>query len=141
MGFTLDNTNTKGFIPAIKYAFTKFISLFEQMIFILIYLFSGKLSISNLSGPVGIYVLVGNVAKTGIINIIYLMAYISLNVGIINILPFPAFDGGRIFLLTLEKIRGKKLNQKVENIINSIGFALLMFLMAYVTLNDILHLL
>ena len=140
MGFTLDDTNTKGFIPAIKYAFTKFISLFEQMIFILIYLFSGKLALTNLSGPVGIYVLVGNVAKTGFTNILYLMAYISLNVGIINILPFPAFDGGRIFMLTIEKITGKKLSQKVENYINTIGFILLMLLMFYVTFNDITHL-
>lgn len=141
MGFTLDTTNTKGFVPAIKYAFTKFISLFEQMIFIIIYLFSGKLALNNLSGPVGIYVLVGSVAKTGFMNILYLMAYISLNVGIINILPFPAFDGGRLFLLIIEKIRGKKISQKVENSINTIGFALLMLLMVYVTLNDILNLL
>ena len=141
MGFTLDDTNTKGFIPAIKYAFTKFVSLFEQMIFILIYLFSGKLSLNNLSGPVGIYVLVGNVAKTGFMNILYLMAYISLNVGIINILPFPAFDGGRIFMLAIEKITGKKLSQKVENYINTVGFILLMLLMLYVTFNDITNLL
>ena len=141
MGFSLDDTNTKGFIPAIKYAFTKFISLFEQMIFILIYLFGGKLALNNLSGPVGIYVLVGNVAKTGFLNVLYLMAYISLNVGIINILPFPAFDGGRIFMLTIEKITGKKLSQKVENYINTVGFILLMLLMLYVTFNDITHLL
>lgn len=140
MGFSLDQTNYKGFGYAIKYAFTKFGSLVEQMIFILIYLFTGKLSVNNLSGPVGIYVLVGNVAKTGFINIIYLMAYISLNVGIINILPFPAFDGGRVFLTAIEKARGKKLSMKVENSINTFGFILLMLLMIYVTLNDILHL-
>ena len=140
MGFTLNQENHKGFVYAIKYAFTKFGSLVEQMIFILIYLVTGKLSLNNLSGPVGIYVLVGNVAKTGFINIIYLMAYLSLNVGIINILPFPAFDGGRVFLTAVEKIRGKKLSMKVENGINTIGFMLLMLLMIYVTLNDILHL-
>ncbi|MBR1377148.1 MAG: RIP metalloprotease RseP [Bacilli bacterium] len=140
MGFTLDNTNSKGIGYAIKYAFTKFGSLVEQMVFILIYLFSGKLSVNNLSGPVGIYVLVGSVAKQGLINLVYLMGYISLNVGIINILPFPAFDGGRIFLLILEKIRGKKLSQKIENSINTVGFILLMLLMIYVTFNDILHL-
>lgn len=140
MGFTLDDTNTKGFIPAIKYAFTKFFSLVEQMVFILIYLFSGKLSVNNLSGPVGIYVLVGTVAKQGLLNLVYLMAYLSLNVGIINILPFPAFDGGRIFLLLIEKISGKKIPEKVENTINTVGFILLMILMLYVTFNDILHL-
>ncbi len=141
MGFTLDDTNEKGFVSAIKYAFTKFASLVEQMVFILIYLFSGKLSLNNLSGPVGIYVLVGTVAKQGILNLLYLMAYLSLNVGIINILPFPAFDGGRIFLLLIQKITGKKLSEKVEDRINTIGFILLMALMLYVTFNDILHLL
>ena len=140
MGFTLDDTTTKGFVPAIKYAFTKFFSLVEQMVFILIYLFSGRLSVNNLSGPVGIYVLVGNVAKQGLLNLVYLMAYLSLNVGIINILPFPAFDGGRIFLLLIEKISGKKIPEKVENAINTVGFILLMILMLYVTFNDILHL-
>ena len=140
MGFTLDQTTSYGFIEAIKYAFTKFFSLIEQMIFIVIYLFSGRLSINNLSGPVGIYVLVDTVSKQGFLNIIYLMAYISLNVGIINILPFPAFDGGRVFLLIIEKIRGKKLDEKLENNINTIGFILLMLLMIYVTLNDILNL-
>ena len=140
MGFTLDEEISYGFIPAIKYAFTKFFSLVEQMIFILIYLFSGRLSMNNLSGPVGIYVLVGTVAKQGLLNLVYLTAYISLNVGIINILPLPAFDGGRLFILIIEKIRGKKLNPKVENSINTIGFILLMLLMIYVTLNDILHL-
>ncbi len=141
VGFTLDDTNVKGFFGAVKYAFTKFASLVEQMVFILIYLFSGKLALNNLSGPVGIYVLVGTVAKQGLLNLVYLMAYLSLNVGIINILPFPAFDGGRVFLLLIQKITGKKVNEKVENAINTIGFILLMILMLYVTFNDILHLL
>lgn len=139
-GFSLDNNTSKGFIAAVKYAFHKFVSLFEQMIFILWYLITGKIGINSLSGPVGIYVLVGTVAKQGFLNIIYLMAYISLNVGIINILPFPAFDGGRAFIYIIEKISGKKIKQKTENIINSIGLIILMLLMVYVTINDIFNL-
>ena len=69
------------------------------------------------------------------------MAYLSLNVGIVNLLPIPAFDGGRLFFYIIEKIRGKKIDQKVENMINNIGFILLMMLMVYVTFNDILNLL
>lgn len=136
-GFSLNQDVTKGFFPAIKYAFTKFFSLIEQMIFIIIYLFTGKLSIGNLSGPVGIYNIVGETSKLGFLNLLYLMGYLSLNVGFVNILPFPAFDGGRIFLLIIEKIRRKKNDPKVENIINTIGFALLMLLMLVVTINDI----
>lgn len=140
IGFSLNQDITKGFFPAIKYAFAKFASLIEQMVFIIIYLFTGKLSISNLSGPVGIYNIVGETSKLGFINLIYLMGYLSLNVGFINILPFPAFDGGRIFLLIIEKIRGKKNNPKVENTINAVGFVLLMILMLVVTINDITRL-
>lgn len=139
-GFAINQDVSKGVIPAIKYSFTKFFSLFEQMIFIIIYLITGNLSISNLSGPVGIYVLVGETAKTGFINLIYLMGYISLNVGFINFLPFPAFDGGRVFLLLIEKIRGKKNNPKIENTINSIGFIFLILLMIFITINDITNL-
>lgn len=139
-GFSVNQDTEHGFIAAIKYAFTKFFSLFEQMIFIIWYLLTGKLAFSNLSGPVGIYNLVGETAKTGFVNLIYLMGYISLNVGFINFLPFPAFDGGRVFMLLIEKITGKKIDPKVENMINSIGFILLMFLMIFITFNDISNL-
>ena len=139
-GFSLEDSTTKGFIPAIKYAAHKFVSLFEEMIFILGYLITGKIGLNSLSGPVGIFVLVGTVAKQGFLNVIYLMAYISLNVGIINILPFPAFDGGRAFMYVIEKISGKKIKQKAENIINTVGLAVLMILMVYVTINDIFNL-
>lgn len=137
IGFLLKQDTEHGFFAAVKYAFAKFASLVEQMVFILVYLFGGRIALNSLSGPVGIYMLVGTVAKTGFINIIYLMAYLSLNVGIINILPVPAFDGGRLFIYFIEKIRGKKLSQKTENMINGVGLILLMLLMAYVTFNDI----
>ncbi len=140
IGFTLEDVNTKGFISAIKYAFVKFASLVEQMVFIVIYLFSGRLSVNNLSGPVGIFVLVGEASKQGFLNLVYLLGYISLNVGIINILPFPAFDGGRIFIYIIEKVFKKKVSQKIESLINNIGFILLMILMVYITFNDIIHL-
>lgn len=140
IGFTLNSDNTKGILAAFKYATYKFASLVEQMVFIIIYLFSGRLSLNNLSGPVGIYVLVGTVSKEGLLNIIYLLAYISLNVGIINLLPFPAFDGGRLFIYIIEKLIGHKVSQKLENGINTVGFALLMILMVYVTFNDIINL-
>jgi len=63
-----------------------------------------------------------------------------MNVGVINLIPFPAFDGGRVLFLIIEKIRKKPVSAKVEATVNSIGFALLMILMIYVTFNDILRL-
>jgi len=130
----------KGFLSALKYAFTKTWSLVEQMFFTIVYLCTGKLSLSSLSGPVGIFTVVGDAAETGIINLIYLLGFISINVGFINLLPIPAFDGGHILFLIIEKIKGSPVNPKVENIIHSIGFFLLMLLMIVITYNDIIRL-
>lgn len=63
-----------------------------------------------------------------------------MNIGVINLIPFPAFDGGRVLFLIIEKIRRKPIKAKTEAIINSIGFGLLMLLMIYVTFNDVLRL-
>ena len=139
-GFSIADKVNKGVINAIKYAFTKTLSLIEQMFFIICYLFAGKLSLSSLSGPVGIYTVVGDAAKNGFINLIYLLGYISINVGFINLLPIPAFDGGRILFLIIEKIKGEPVNQKVENMIHSVGFVLLMILMIVITYNDVIRL-
>ena len=104
------------------------------------YLCTGKLSLSSLSGPIGIYKIVGASAKNGLINLVYLTGYLCVNVGIINIIPLPAFDGGRILFLIIEKIKGKPVSPKVENTIHSIGMVLLMILMVAITINDIIKL-
>ena len=100
-GFSLDNSIETGFVAAIKYAFGNFASLINQMAVIISYLFTGKLSLSSLSGPIGIYNIVGESAEAGLINVIYLIGYLSINVGFINLLPIPAFDGGRILFLII----------------------------------------
>ena len=102
------------------------------------YLVTGQLSLNNLSGPIGIYNVVGQSADAGFINIIYLIAYLCINVGFINIIPIPAFDGGRILFLIIEKIKGSKINPKIENTIHSIGLLFLLILMVLVTYNDII---
>ena len=138
-GLVLENKVDKGIIPSIKYAFTKTFDLLEQMGKIIIYLITGKLSLNSLSGPVGIYNIVGESAKAGIISLIYLIAYLCINVGFINLIPIPAFDGGRALFLIIEKIRRKKMNPKIENTIHSVGFIFLMVLMVLITYNDIIR--
>lgn len=138
-GFTLSNKLHHGILPAIQYAFTKTFGLLKQMISILGYLCIGKLSFSSLAGPIGIFNIVGEAAKSGILDILYLIAYLCINVGLINIIPLPAFDGGRLLFLIIEKIKGKPVSPKVENTIHSIGFILLMILMIAVTYNDIIR--
>lgn len=139
-GFTLKQIKNTGILASLKYAFLKTYSLIKQMIRIVSYLVMGKLSLSSLSGPVGIYNVVAAVSATGILNMLYLIAYLCINVGFINLLPLPAFDGGRLFFLIIEKIKGSKVNSKVENTIHGIGFILLMILMLVVTYNDIIRL-
>lgn len=139
-GFTITGKDEKGFIAAIKYAFIKFVSIIEQMFFTVWYLITGKISLKLLSGPVGIFSIVGSAAKTGFFSVLSLLALISVNVGFINLLPIPAFDGGHILFLIIEKIKGSKVNPKVENIIHTVFFVLLMALMVYITFNDVLRL-
>lgn len=139
-GIALGDQYKSGVLAAIKYAFVKFASLITQMFLIIINLFTGKLGISSMSGPVGIFNVVGESAKAGFINLIYLIGFISLNVGFMNFLPIPALDGGRLLFLIIEKIKGSKVDIKVENTIHTIGFALLMLLMLVITFNDIIKL-
>lgn len=138
-GFSLKNEYKTGFLNALIYAFTKVLSLVKQLMLIIFYLITGKLGLNNLSGPIGIYSVVAEVSKTGILNVLYLIAYLCINVGFINLLPIPAFDGCRILFLIIEKIKGSKVNQKVENMVHSIGFVFLMILMVLITYNDIIR--
>lgn len=130
----------KGFMPSVKYAFAQFGSTLEQMWLTIVNLFTGKVSINDLSGPVGIYTVVGETRKAGIESILSLIAYLSINLGIMNILPIPALDGGHILFLLIELITRKKVNEKVEAITTTIFFALLMLLMIYITIKDVITL-
>ena len=139
-GFYISGEEAKGFFGAIKYALIKFFSTIEQMVFTVIYLITGDISLSMLSGPVGIFSVVGQSAKAGFASVVSLLCLICINVGFINLLPFPAFDGGHIVFIIIEKIKGSRINPKVENIIHNVGFILLMILMVLVTYNDIIRL-
>ncbi|HLM84046.1 MAG TPA: RIP metalloprotease RseP [Candidatus Bathyarchaeia archaeon] len=91
----------------------------------------------DVSGPVGIAVLTGQVAKLGFIYILQFTALLSINLAIINILPIPALDGGRILFIMIEKLKGKPVSQRFEQRAHNIGFALLITLMVFVTFRDV----
>ena len=139
-GISRDTTKYRGFSHAIDYTVTKTKSLFTVMFKTIGALFTGGVSVKDLSGPVGIYSIVDTQSKAGFESLLYLVAFLSINVGVINLIPFPAFDGGRILFLIIEKIKGKPVDPKIENTIHSIGFFLLLALIIYVTFNDILRL-
>lgn len=139
-GIVMDSTRDYGLIPAVKYTFVKTKSLFKQMAITVGYLFTGGIKVNQLSGPVGIYSIVGEQSKSGLASILYLVAFLSINVGFINLLPLPAFDGGHILFIVIEKIKGSPVNSRTENMIHTVGLFLLMLLMIYITFNDILKL-
>lgn len=120
-------TNTFGFLWAIIVAFATLIKN----------IFVGQPVGSDVTGPIGIAVLTGEVARLGVIYLLQFTALLSLNLAIINFIPFPALDGGRALFVIIEKIRGKKINHAVESIIHNVGFTLLMLLIALVTVRDI----
>lgn len=105
-----------------------------QNLFMLI---TGQVSIELLSGPVGIYDATDQVVQTGFSNFLLWTAMLSINLGIINLVPLPALDGGRLLFVGLEAVRGKPIAPEKEGIFHFVGFALLMLLMVVVTWNDI----
>ena len=131
----------KNIINAIKESFVTTGQMIVQMVTFLKQMITGTIpgGFSNsVAGPVVIISIVSDAAKTGIINLLYLGSIISLNLGIINLVPFPALDGGRLFLLLIEALRGgKKINPDKEAMINMIGFCALMAFMVFITYSDI----
>lgn len=100
-------------------------------------LVTGQFTLDHLSGPVGIYNYTGQAAAMGIFVLMQWAAILSINLGIINLLPLPALDGGRLIFIGLEAVRGKPIDPQKEGIVHFVGFALLMVLMLVVTWNDI----
>lgn len=103
----------------------------------LYHLFSAGEGLKSLGGPVKIAQLTGQVADLGLIPLLQFSAFLSLNLAILNTLPFPALDGGRMLFLIVEKIRGRKNNPLIEQYANTIGFFVLLLLMAVITVRDI----
>lgn len=124
------------------YPFKQIGSDVKQMLATLGLLFnpSEKVGVGDLSGPVGIYSLVKNAFNSGFTNFIVFVAFLSVNIGLLNLLPIPALDGGRLVFIGYEAITRKPVNKKVENIIINITFLMLLGLIIFVTFNDILRL-
>jgi len=100
----------------------------------------GHGNFSSVTGPIGIVGIVGDAYQFGFVYLLSFAALISINLAIINLIPFPALDGGRLFFLLIEKIKGSRINPKVANSVNVIGFSVLILLMLIVTYHDIVKL-
>ena len=134
----------KSILNAIPSAFTGTYEMLKQMVLFLGQLVTNSVhggAANAVAGPVGVIGIVSDAAKMGIPNLMYIGAMISLNLGVLNLLPIPALDGGRLVMLGIEGLRGgKKLDPNKEAMIHTAGFMLLMGLMLFVTYKDILRL-
>lgn len=101
---------------------------------------SGNANMASITGPIGIVGVVGDARDFGFVYLLSFTALISINLAVINLIPFPALDGGRLLFLLIEKIKGSRIKPVIANWVNTIGFILLMALMAVVTFNDIIKL-
>lgn len=106
----------------------------------LLYLVTGKVGVDQMSGPIGVTSAIGNAAKSGMTNLLDLCAMLALNLGIFNMLPFPALDGGRFVFMLYELIFRKPVKREIEGYIHFAGLCLLMLLMLIVGYNDIVNL-
>ena len=129
----------KSFLSSIKGGFQKTGFMLQMMFEFLKMLFRGQVGANELSGPVGVIYVIGEQAKHGIIDLLYLMGFISVNLGFFNLLPIPALDGSRIVFLLIEVLRGKAIDPEKEGFVHFIGFVFLIGLMIIVTYKDIVR--
>lgn len=95
---------------------------------------------ADVAGPVGIISIVGEVAQTGLVNLLSLAAVLSINLGLINLLPIPALDGSRLVFLLVEGIRGRPVDPKKESFVHFVGFTVLILLMIFIAYRDVIRL-
>ena len=126
-----------GFWSTLSLAFWECVFVIKSVFLSLWWLVTGAIPASSMSGPVAIVGEIGAAAKLGWQSVMNLAGFISVNLGVMNLLPIPALDGGRILFLIIEKIRGKKMNPEKEGMINFVFFSLLILLMLLVTFSDI----
>lgn len=124
------------FKESIEQSIISFKKIFIDTLKGFVLLFKGKADLKDMSGPVGIFKVIGEMSQFGLSAIINLAVVLSINIGILNLLPVPALDGGRIIFVLLEII-GLKLNKKWEEKLHKGGMALLLFLIIFISANDI----
>ena len=133
------------FLNVVKNSFTQGASIVRMVWLSLFDLVTGRFGMAQLAGPVGTVGIVADIAQDAastknLETLLTIMAFITINVGVANLLPLPALDGGRLFFLIIEAIRRKPINPKYEGYVHTVGLVLLMILMVVVTFNDILRL-
>lgn len=133
-------TENKNPITLGKYSFNYGMTVIKLTYKSFFGMFGGTTSINDMSGPVGIVTEIGSAAQQGLENVLFIMILITLNLGVVNLFPLPALDGGRLVFVVFEMITHKKIKPDYEAIVHLIGMFLLFAFMIYVTKNDIIRL-
>lgn len=131
--------SSPGISKSLSYGITQTNTLIKQTFGALKTLFTGKASVDDFGGPISIIRISTKVAESGIVPLAAFAASLSVQLAIFNVIPFPALDGGWIFLLLFEIITRKKINDNKVGVLNYIGFAILMTIMVLVVIKDIIH--
>ena len=131
---------SKNPVNVVNYSFFQAISIIKMTYSTFFELFRGTVGVEQMSGPVGIITEIGAATKRGLTDVIFLLILITLNLGVVNLFPLPALDGGRVLFVLYEMIFRRKVNEKIEAFVHFIGFALLILFMIYITKNDIMKL-
>lgn len=129
-----------GFFEALKMGFLETGKNIGLIFIVLARLFTGKIAFSALSGPVGVVKELGNQAQNGLMSLMYFLAYISVNLGVFNLLPIPALDGSKLVSAIYEMLTGKRVNKKFEERITIGGFFVLIGLIIVISIKDIINL-
>ncbi|OGP26449.1 MAG: peptidase M50 [Deltaproteobacteria bacterium GWF2_42_12] len=128
------------FLDAIALSAQTIWAVLSGTIVFVVNMFSGSGSMEGLSGPVGIASMAGQAASKGILNLAYFTGILSMSLGIMNLIPFPALDGGQLFMLLIEAVRKKPLDLKLYQMVNIFGIALFVILTIVITYRDIVRL-
>ena len=126
-------------LMALYYGVQQTLSMVALMFIILWQLFTGALSVKELAGPVGIAQITGRYAQSGMLSLLHFVAFLNVNLGVINLLPLPAIDGGHIVFILIHALRGKPVDFKKENQFHQWGMVVLLGLMVLITVNDLLR--
>ncbi len=140
MDFFVKQEADFGFLTVMKHTWFRSVSTVKMVFDSLFGLFSGRYGVEAVSGPVGITKTISEAAKTGMLNVLYLVTVISINLGVMNLLPIPALDGGHLLLYFIEAIRRKPVKREVEGIINFVGLVIMLSLMVFISIKDIISL-
>ncbi|MDW5299811.1 MAG: RIP metalloprotease RseP [Sedimentibacter sp.] len=135
-----DTQLEKSFVSAIASSAYKTVYYIELMFKTISQLVTGKLGSDALGGPIMVISMVGDAAESGILSLLNLAAFISINLGFMNLLPIPALDGSKLVFLLIEGVRGKSIPAEKEGYIHFVGFVVLIGFMLFITYNDILRL-